>query len=131
MQRQAKDETDAVRVNGCLFANLALELSSEDQAVQAHLQRIFDERSSWFMPLCRRPQPTGRSPTIAPLEQSPGPSSRNWRAWSMFAKLSNDPDVLDDLWTQIQLLLGSREIESRPTCTGRVAALEVALDLGR
>lgn len=108
VQRQAKDETDAV--NGCLFANLALELSSQDHAVQAHLQQIFDEQIQLVHATLQEAAADG---TI-PVDRATRTIARAVVAQSeglvMFAKLSNNPDVLDDLWTQIQLLIGSRQL---------------------
>jgi TetR/AcrR family transcriptional repressor of nem operon len=107
-QRKAKDDTDLV--NGCLFANLALELRSQDQPVQAHLEQIFDEQIGLVQAALHDAATEG---TVA-AERADRTTARavvaHLEGMVMFAKLANDPDLLDGLWRQIHLLLGVREL---------------------
>ncbi len=92
-------------VRGCLFGNLALELSNKDEAVHAVLEEIFDDQIALVLgvldecaaenaiPRDRADRATARA-LIAQLE-----------GMVLFAKLDNDPAVLDDLWAQVKRLL--------------------------
>lgn len=104
VQRQSKEETDAV--NGCLFGNLALELSSQDQTVQARLQQIFDEQIELVHATLLEAAADGTIPVDRATRGTAKAIVAQLEGLVLFAKLANDPDVLDDLWTQIQLLIG-------------------------
>lgn len=107
-QRQAK-ETGGV-VNGCLLANLALELSTQDRAVQTRLEEIFDEQIDLIHLVMEEAEAQGaipsanRSTARAVVAQLEG--------MVLFAKLANDPELLDDLWTQTRLLLRVPEMST-------------------
>jgi TetR/AcrR family transcriptional repressor of nem operon len=104
VQRQSKDETDAV--TGCLFGNLALELSSQDHTVQARLQKIFDEQIELVHATLLEAAADGTIPVNRATRGTAKAIIAQLEGLVLFAKLANDPDVLKDLWTQIQLLIG-------------------------
>lgn len=93
VQRQAKESSGVI--NGCLLANLALELSNQDEVVRARLQQIFDEQ----VDLVHAALGPGheRSTARALVAQLEG--------MLLFAKLANNPALLDDLWRQARLLI--------------------------
>ncbi|MER5929663.1 TetR/AcrR family transcriptional regulator [Streptomyces sp. NPDC002054] len=81
-------------VNGCLFGNLALELSGRDEVIQARLAEIFDEQ----IDLVHAALPDhGRDTARAVLAQLEG--------MVLFAKLAGDPGLLDNLWDRTAPLL--------------------------
>ncbi|MFD1931531.1 MULTISPECIES: TetR/AcrR family transcriptional regulator [Nonomuraea] len=92
-QRLSKDSGGAV--NGCLLANLALELSNQDEVVRTRLEQIFDEQVDLVHGALR--PGAERSTARALVAQLEG--------MVLFAKISNDPAVLDDLWRQARLLM--------------------------
>jgi TetR/AcrR family transcriptional repressor of nem operon len=106
---QAQSQADAQRaagsIHGCLLANLALELSTQDPIVQAHLDQIFSEQIAMIQAVlaeavlaedlpAERATPAVARSLLAQLE-----------GMVLFAKVGNDPAVLDGLWPQVALLL--------------------------
>ncbi|MFI6900689.1 TetR/AcrR family transcriptional regulator [Nonomuraea sp. NPDC050394] len=92
-QRQTKQSTGVV--NGCLLANLALELSNQDETVRTRLRQIFDEQ----VELVRTALGPSGSPETARAMVA------QLEGMVLFAKLGNDPSLLDGVWTQARLLL--------------------------
>lgn len=103
VQREAKETTAAV--NGCLFGNLALELSTQDQAVQAHLDQVFNEQIELVQGTLEQAVADGTIPVDRASRGTARAVVAQLEGMVMFAKLANDPDLLDDLWPQIALLL--------------------------
>jgi TetR/AcrR family transcriptional regulator, transcriptional repressor for nem operon len=103
VQREAKETTAAV--NGCLFGNLALELSTQDQAVQAHLDQVFNEQIELVQATLEQAAADGTIPVDRASRTTARAVVAQLEGMVMFAKLANDPDLLDDLWPQIALLL--------------------------
>jgi TetR/AcrR family transcriptional repressor of nem operon len=92
-------------VTGCLFGNLALEVSSQDDPVRERLQQIFEEQIDLIEAALREGAAAGEFAVADP----------RWAAKSivaqiegmvLFAKLFNDPDQLDSLWQNGLSLLG-------------------------
>jgi TetR/AcrR family transcriptional regulator, transcriptional repressor for nem operon len=102
-QRRARQENGAV--NGCVLANLALELSTQDRVVQTRLGQIFDEQ----IDLIEQALQAAVAQGAIPPESATRPIARavvaQMEGMILFAKLANDPDVLADLWGQTLLLL--------------------------
>jgi TetR/AcrR family transcriptional repressor of nem operon len=95
----AEIQSDALKgtgaVVGCLFGNLALEVSGQDDPVRARLQEIFAEQ----IDLIESAIPHGAAKSVvAQLE-----------GMVLFAKLFNDPGQLDQLWQNSMRLLGLHE----------------------
>jgi TetR/AcrR family transcriptional repressor of nem operon len=92
-------------VTGCLFGNLALEVSSQDDPVRERLQQIFEEQIDLIEAALREGAAAGEFAVADP----------RWAAKSivaqiegmvLFAKLFNDPGQLDSLWQNSLSLLG-------------------------
>lgn len=101
-QRSAKESLGVV--NGCLLGNLALELSTQDALVQRRLAEVFEEQIAMVEAVLVEAEsegtiPTGRTNARGLLAQVEG--------MVLFAKLANDPDLLDDLWAHTRMLLGT------------------------
>lgn len=108
VQRQAVNDTGAVV--GCLFGNLALEVSSQDDPVRSRLQEIFEEQIDILKTALgdgdepdEVAEATRRETAKAIVAQTEG--------MVLFAKLFNDPGQLDRLWDNSMRLLG---IEDAP-----------------
>ncbi len=103
-QRLAKESGGTV--NGCLLANLALELSTQDRAVQTRLEEIFNEQIDLIHATL------GDAVTEGAIPEADRATARalvaQLEGMVLFAKLGNDPAVLDDLWSQAKLLLNVR-----------------------
>lgn len=104
-QRAAKTEGGAV--NGCLFGNLALEMSTQDVVVQARLAEIFDEQIDLVHATLTDAAEQGTIATPAATRTTARAVLAQLEGMVMFAKLANDPSVLDELWAQTSRLLRS------------------------
>jgi TetR/AcrR family transcriptional repressor of nem operon len=102
-QQSAKDA--AGTVNGCLFGNLALELSNQESEVQARLQEIFAEQIDLVRGTLDEASREGAIPESSASVASARSVVAQLEGMVLFAKLGNDPAVLADLWPQTLLLL--------------------------
>jgi TetR/AcrR family transcriptional repressor of nem operon len=105
IQRTARKETGAV--TGCLFGNLALELSARDDEIQHRLQEIFDEQITMVADVVDQAQRDG---TIAVPDAREAARSlvAQLEGSVLFAKLRNDPGQLDQMWSHTVALLGAK-----------------------
>jgi TetR/AcrR family transcriptional repressor of nem operon len=103
VQRQAVTGTGAVV--GCLFGNLALEVSAQDDPVRARLQEIFDEQIDLVEDAIRVDYEAGRPSVMTPREAAKAIVAQI-EGMVLFAKLFNDPAQLDQLWQNSMRLLG-------------------------
>ncbi|GAA1759732.1 TetR/AcrR family transcriptional regulator [Agromyces humatus] len=103
VQRQAVDGTG--RVVGCLFGNLALEVSAQDDPVRARLQEIFEEQIDIVEDAIRAAGEAGPGSVTAPREAAKAIVAQI-EGMVLFAKLFNDPGQLDQLWQNSMRLLG-------------------------
>lgn len=105
MEVQRTALTDSGVVAGCLFGNLALELSSTEETVRTRLQEIFDSQVEMVQD------------ALASDDQhaSASPESRHALAKSLvaqlegavlFAKLFQDPSQVEAQWESIARMLG-------------------------
>ncbi|MFE0601555.1 TetR/AcrR family transcriptional regulator [Streptomyces sp. NPDC058892] len=92
-------------VDGCLLGNLALELSTQEPDVRARLEEIFDEQTALICALLGEAADAGD----IPRERADASVARaviaHLEGLVMFAKLKNDPAVLDPLWPHTLLLV--------------------------
>ena len=106
MQTAALEGTGSVA--GCLFGNLALEVSAQDDPLRKRVQEIFDEQIDIVERaihdavdadelIVADPRITAQS-IVAQIE-----------GLVLFAKLFNDPSQLDQLWQNSMNLLGIHE----------------------
>lgn len=102
-QHTAKHAAGAV--NGCLFGNLALELSNQESEVQARLQEIFAEQIDLVRGTLDEASREGAIPDSSASAATARAVVAQLEGMVLFAKLGNDPGVLADLWPQTLLLL--------------------------
>ncbi|MGC4939641.1 TetR/AcrR family transcriptional regulator [Kribbella sp. DT2] len=105
LQRTAQKETGAV--TGCLFGNLALELSARDEEIQRRLQEIFDEQITLVAEVLDQAQRAGAIATTDTREAARSLVAQ-LEGSVLFAKLRNDPGQLDQLWSHTAALLGAK-----------------------
>lgn len=110
MQRLAQ-ETHG-RVRGCALANLALELSTQDDAVQVRLQEIFAEQIAMIAGLLQEAAAEGSIPAESATDATARALVAQLEGMVLFAKLGNDARVLDDLWAQTLRLLQVTEADA-------------------
>ncbi|GAA1538564.1 TetR/AcrR family transcriptional regulator [Streptomyces albidochromogenes] len=105
LQRRTKETSGTV--DGCLLGNLALELSTQEPAVQARLEEIFDEQIALVAATLNDAADEGTIPHERATATTARAVVAHLEGLVMFAKLRNDPTVLDDLWPHTLLLLGA------------------------
>ena len=92
-------------VVGCLFGNLALELSAEDDPVRGRLQEIFEEQIDIVEAALAVGVDEGEL-AVSDLRGSARAIVAQIEGLVLLAKLYNDPHQLDSLWTSTMRLLG-------------------------
>lgn len=102
-QRASQEASGAV--NGCVLANLALELSTQDRVVQTRLQEIFAEQITLIAGTLQQAAAEGSILAASATPAIARAVVAQMEGMILFAKLGNDPDVLNDLWSQTLLLL--------------------------
>ncbi len=103
---QVHDKEATGSMRGCLLGNLALELSGQDQLVQAHVDEVFTEQIRLVHGALVAAADTGTvRPEFATLATARAVLAQ-LEGLVLFAKLTNDPSVFDDLWPQTLRLLG-------------------------
>ena len=103
IQRQAVNGTGAVV--GCLFGNLALEVSAQDDPVRSRLQEIFEEQIDIVEGALQDASDSGEIAVTDPREAARAIVAQI-EGMVLFAKLFNDPGQLDELWNNSMRLLG-------------------------
>ena len=103
VQRQALTGTGAVV--GCLFGNLALEVSAQDDPVRMRLQEIFEEQID-IVEDAIRTAIEAEGLTVATPRETAKAIVAQIEGMVLFAKLFNDPGQLDRLWQNSMQLLG-------------------------
>ncbi|MCS5718306.1 TetR/AcrR family transcriptional regulator [Herbiconiux sp. CPCC 205763] len=102
---QVASLTGSGSVTGCLFGNLALELSSQDEPVRERLQGIFEEQIDLVEHAIREGVDAGEVAVIDPREAARSIVAQ-LEGLVLFAKLFNDPGQIDRLWQNSLSLLG-------------------------
>jgi TetR/AcrR family transcriptional regulator, transcriptional repressor for nem operon len=106
----AQMQVDAVTgtgwVAGCLFGNLALEVSSQNEPVRLRLQEIFDEQIAMIASRLASAVKSGELPSVTDVDGAAKAIVAQLEGLVLFAKVFNDPSQLDALWQNSLALLG-------------------------
>ncbi|MCX4766448.1 TetR/AcrR family transcriptional regulator [Streptomyces sp. NBC_01275] len=94
-------------VSGCLFGNLALELSNQTEAVRGRLQEIFDAQVALVEAVIAEARERGDVDVTDPRGAARAVVAQ-LEGQVMFAKLYNDTRRLSPLWDSCRALLGAR-----------------------
>jgi TetR/AcrR family transcriptional repressor of nem operon len=92
-------------VTGCLFGNLALEMSGQDHTIRERVQGIFDEQIAMVEHAIVDAKSAGDVPDIDARAAAKSIVAQ-LEGLVLFAKLFNDPAHLDRLWANSMSLLG-------------------------
>ncbi|WP_371493520.1 TetR/AcrR family transcriptional regulator [Kitasatospora sp. NBC_00374] len=123
--RQLFEETEASQragqqscgtVSGCLFGNLALELSNQTEAIRRRLQEIFDAQVDMVESVVAEARGRGEV-DVADTREAARSVVAQLEGQVLFAKLYNNTSRLSVLWANCLALLGAR--------MPQVAAVEV------
>lgn len=105
----AQMQTSALRgtgsVTGCLFGNLALEVSANNPLMQKRLQEIFDEQVQMLAEHLTVAVDAGEI-ELADARMAAKSIVAQLEGLVLFAKLFNDPGQLDALWDNSLRLMG-------------------------
>jgi TetR/AcrR family transcriptional repressor of nem operon len=99
---------DAGSVTGCLFGNLALEMSGQDDQIRERLQGIFEEQIDLVEGAVKSTMATEQIPSADARETAKSIVAQ-LEGLVLFAKLFNDPAQLDRLWDNSLSLMGVAE----------------------
>ena len=108
-QKAAKDLEG--RMPGCLFGNLALEVSTRDEVLRAKLNAVFTKASSRFRETLEEAVEQG---LVAPLDTEATAQAMlaYLEGMILLAKTRNDPEVIRDLGPAIKTLRIERGSEN-------------------
>ncbi|HEU4946953.1 MAG TPA: TetR family transcriptional regulator C-terminal domain-containing protein [Kribbella sp.] len=104
---------DTGAVTGCLFGNLALELSSKDETIRERLQEIFDAQIDMvavFVELAKGDDVV----QVTDTREAARALVAQLEGMVLFAKLLDDPAQLDQLWSHSLALLGATRANVQP-----------------
>jgi TetR/AcrR family transcriptional regulator, transcriptional repressor for nem operon len=104
VQQQSLDDVGVV--TGCLFGNLALELSARDETVRSRLQEVFDAQIDLVAEVIAVAQRDG-TVHVADVREAARSIVAQLEGLALFAKLLNDPDQLQRMWPSSLSLLGA------------------------
>lgn len=113
--RQLFEETEAGQragqqscgtVSGCLFGNLSLELSNQTEPIRERLQEIFDKQVEMVGEVIAEAQQRGDA-SVADTREAARSVVAQLEGQVLFAKLYNNPQRLETLWSNCLSLLGS------------------------
>jgi TetR/AcrR family transcriptional repressor of nem operon len=107
VEAQTADKRDRGVVRGCLLGNLALELSAHDPVVRARLDEVFAEQVEMVR---RTLEAAAAEGTVDPGRATAGTARAllaQLEGMVLFAKVANDPAVLDSLWSNALHLLAA------------------------
>jgi len=107
VQRDALVGTGSV--TGCIFGNLALEVSGQDDPVRTRVQEIFDEQIDLIEDTIRGAAGEGASTIAGNPRTTAKAIVAQLEGLVLFAKLFNDPTQLDQLWQNSLSLLHLEE----------------------
>jgi TetR/AcrR family transcriptional repressor of nem operon len=102
---QQEAQKDSGVVTGCLFGNLTLELSTQDEAVRTRLQEIFEDQIDMVAAVVETARHDG-AVQVADTREAARAVVAQLEGMVLFAKLLNDPAQLDQMWSHSLALLG-------------------------
>lgn len=91
-------------VSGCMFGNLALELSTQTEPIRARLQQIFDAQVEMVDKVIAEARERGES-TVGDTREAARSIVAQLEGQVLFAKLYNDTQHLEALWANCESLL--------------------------
>ncbi|MFC0553867.1 TetR/AcrR family transcriptional regulator [Planotetraspora thailandica] len=97
-------------VCGCLFGNLTLELSNQTESIRARLQEIFDAEVGMVQSVIDEARARGEA-TVADSTSAARAVVAQLEGQVLFAKLYNDTQRLDAMWSNCLALLGANRPE--------------------
>jgi TetR/AcrR family transcriptional regulator, transcriptional repressor for nem operon len=104
---QRLGQQDNGTVVGCLFGNLALELSNQAEDVQHRLQEIFEAQIDLIEQVLAEAHERGYTAATVDTRAAARSIVAQLEGQVLFAKLLNDPGQLEAMWRNCLALLGA------------------------
>ncbi|MEV4619505.1 TetR family transcriptional regulator [Asanoa sp. NPDC049573] len=105
---QQTAQRDSGRVVGCLFGNLALEVSNQAEEIRTRLQEIFDAQIDLIEQVVVEAKERGEAGAGVDARDAARSIVAQIEGRVLLAKLLNDPAQLDTLWRNALDLLQAR-----------------------
>lgn len=102
-QKAMQDKDLEKRMPGCLFGNLALEVSTRDEVLRAKLGAVFDKAEARFRDTLEEAVATGALAALD-TDRTAAAMLAYLEGVILMAKTKNDPDVILDLGRAIKTL---------------------------
>ncbi|HEY4281276.1 MAG TPA: TetR/AcrR family transcriptional regulator [Conexibacter sp.] len=99
---------DRGAVVGCLFGNLALELSTQSEEIRARLEEIFDKQIAMIEQVIVQARDAGDASPADPHEAARSVVAQ-LEGQVLFAKLLNAPDQIEAVWRNSLSILGAKQ----------------------
>ncbi|GAA4560807.1 TetR/AcrR family transcriptional regulator [Planotetraspora kaengkrachanensis] len=109
---QRVGQQDNGKVVGCLFGNLALELSNQADDVRQRLQEIFDAQIELIEQVVAEAHERGEIAATVDMHDAARSIVAQLEGRVLFAKLLNDPGQLEAMWRNCLALLGAPPLEA-------------------
>jgi TetR/AcrR family transcriptional regulator, transcriptional repressor for nem operon len=103
---QRTGQRDTGSVVGCLFGNLALELSNQSEEIRVQLQAIFEVQIDMIEQVVVDAQKAGDAAATVDAREAARSIVAQLEGRVLLAKLLNDPAQLETLWRNSLALLG-------------------------
>jgi TetR/AcrR family transcriptional regulator, transcriptional repressor for nem operon len=104
-------QQDNGTVVGCLFGNLALELSNQAEDVQHRLQEIFEAQIDLIEQVVAEARERGDTAATVDTRDAARSIVAQLEGQVLFAKLLNDPGQLEAMWRNCLALLGAVDLD--------------------
>lgn len=109
LRAQVKAQYDSKRdvgvVRGCLYGNLVLEVGGNDEVVHACLAEILDEQVALVHTVLLDAHAEGLLPPTRATRAHARAVLAQLEGMVLFAKLDNDPELLNTLWEHVEGVL--------------------------
>lgn len=99
-------------VSGCMFGNLTLEMSNQTEAIRERLQQIFNAQVDMVAAVVSEALDRGQVTVSDPREAARSVVAQ-LEGQVLFAKLYNNTQRLEALWTNCRALLGASSAPGR------------------
>lgn len=102
-------------VIGCMFANLALELSTQDKQIQAHLETVFKAQVDLVQATLQRAVSSKAIPKTSATRETAQAVLAQLEGRVLFAKIYNNPSLISQDWQQILGLIHAFPVQKGAT----------------
>ncbi|WP_304454541.1 TetR/AcrR family transcriptional regulator [Nocardiopsis sp. YSL2] len=103
---QRTDHSESGMIHGCLYGNLALELSGHEPEVRRRLAEVFDDQVAMVARLIGEAQQAGLVGSATGADTLASSMVAQIEGAVLLARVRNDPALLDEIWPSAERLLG-------------------------